>query len=138
MSEHTDPHVVLVYSDDPRVREHMRLVIGERPAEDLLVRFVEASTSDEVLRLIDQEDVDLLVLDGEASPAGGMGIARQVKDEVEHCPPTLVVIARAADRWMAAYARADATVTHPLDPITTAQTVAGLLRQWATSLPVTR
>jgi hypothetical protein len=82
--------------------------------------------------------VDLLVLDGEASPAGGLGIARQLKDEIEDCPPTCVVIARAADRWLAAYARVDATLLHPLDPVTTAQTVATLLRQRAAGLPVNR
>jgi hypothetical protein len=38
-----------------------------------------------------------------------------------------VVVARAADRWLAAYSRADATLIHPLDPVTTGQTVAGLL-----------
>ena len=33
--------------------------------------------------------------------------------------PTCVVIARAADRWLAAYAEVDATLMHPLDPMTT-------------------
>jgi hypothetical protein len=64
-------------------------------------------------------------------PAGGLGIARQLKDEVPDCPPICVVIARAADRWLAAYARVDATLVHPLDPVTTGETVAGLLRQRA-------
>ena len=39
-------------------------------------------------------------------------------------PPTCVVIARAADRWLAAYAQVDATLVHPLDPVTTGQTIA--------------
>jgi DNA-binding response OmpR family regulator len=119
---------VLLYSDDPQVRDRMRLAIGARPAKDLSVRFVEAATSDECIRLMDEVDVDLLVLDGEATPAGGLGIARQLKDEVSDCPPTCVVIARAADRWLAAYARVDGTLVHPLDPVTTGATVAGLLR----------
>jgi len=90
------------------------------------------------VRLVDEYDVDLLVLDGEATPAGGLGIARQIKDELADCPPTCVVIARAADRWLAAYARVDATLVHPLDPVTTTQTVATLLRQRADGLPVNR
>ena len=69
-----------------------------------------------------------MLLDGEATPAGGIGIARQVKDDFTDPPPTCVVIARAADRWLAAYAEVDATLVHPLDPVTTGQTVAGLLR----------
>jgi DNA-binding response OmpR family regulator len=134
MTEHT----VLLYSDDPRVRDLMRLAIGSRPAADLTVRFVEAGSHDEVISLIDQGDIDAAVLDGEAAPAGGIGIARQLKDEIADCPPTCVVIARAADRWLAAYAKVDATLVHPLDPMLTGQTVAGLLRERAAGLSVQR
>ncbi len=102
----------------------MRLAIGTRPAADLPVEFVEASTYDEVRPAGRRHEIDLLVLDGEAAPAGGLGIARQLKDEIDDCPPTCVVIARAADRWLAAYAEVDATLIHPLDPMTTGQTVA--------------
>ena len=130
------PSTVLLYSDDPKVRETMRLSIGTRPAADLLVRFIEASTQGEVIRLVDSTDIDLLVLDGEAAPSGGLGIARQLKDEIDDCPPTCVVIARAADRWLAAYARVDATLTHPLDPMTTGQTIAAMLRNRAAGVPV--
>jgi DNA-binding response OmpR family regulator len=129
---------VLLYSDDARVRENMRLAIGARPAADLTVTFVEASSQGEVIRLVDGGSVDLLVLDGEAAPSGGLGIARQLKDEIDDCPPTVVVIARAADRWLAAYAKVDATLMHPLDPMTTGQTVAAMLRQRAAGVPSLR
>lgn len=132
------PSTVLLYSDDPKVRDTMRLAIGTRPAADLLVKFVEAATQGEVIRLVDHTDIDLLVLDGEATPSGGLGIARQLKDEIDDCPPTLVVIARAADRWLAAYARVDATLTHPLDPMTTGKTVASMLRNRAAGVPSLR
>ena len=102
------------------------------------MRFIDAASHGEVIRLVDSTDIDLLVLDGEAAPSGGLGIARQLKDEVDDCPPTCVVIARAADRWLAAYARVDATLTHPLDPITTGQTVAGVLRNRAAGVPSLR
>lgn len=131
-------YTVLLYSDDPQVRDRMRLAIGPRPAPDLEVEFVDASTYDETVGLVDEYDVDLVVLDGEAAPAGGLGIARQLKDEITDCPPTCVVIARAADRWLAAYAKVDATLVHPLDPVLTAQTVGSLLRQRAAGLPVNR
>jgi len=75
--------------------------------------------------------LDLLLLDGEATPTGGIGIARQIKDDRADAPPACVVIARAADRWLAAYAEVDATLTHPLDPVSTGQTVASLLRACA-------
>jgi DNA-binding response OmpR family regulator len=121
-------YTVLLYSDDPQVRDRMRLAIGTRPAKDLTVRFVESSTYAETVRTLDDQDVDLVVLDGEAAPAGGIGIARQLKDELPDPPPTCVVIARAADRWLASYARVDATLVHPLDPVLTGRTVADLLR----------
>lgn len=121
-------HTVLLYSDDPAVRDSMRGAIGEHPAADITIEFVEASTYAECVKLVDDYEIDLLVLDGEASPAGGLGISRQLHDELEVTPPIVVVIARAADRWLAAYAKVTATLTHPLDPVTTGRTVASLLR----------
>lgn len=132
----TNTFTVLLYSDRAQVRDRMRLAIGSRPAADLSVRFVEAAAYDECIRLIDTTDVDLLVLDGDAQPTGGIGIARQLLDEVPDCPPRCVVIARAADRWLAAYAKVDATLVHPLDPIVTGRTVAELLRARAAVRPV--
>jgi hypothetical protein len=123
-----DKYTVLLYSDDLAVRDRIRLAIGVRPAADLSVEFVDASTWEECRILLDTYEIDLMVLDGEAAPAGGLGIARQTKDEYADPPPTCVVIARAADRWLAAFAQVDATLVHPLDPVTTGQTVAGLLR----------
>src|SRR5262245_8869277 len=113
----------------------MRLAIGTKPAADLAVRFLEASDHQEVVRLGDSTAIALVLLDGGAAPAGGIGMWRQLKDEVEDCPPTLLVIARAADRWLAAYASVDATLTHPLDPMTTGQTVATMLRARAAGTP---
>jgi len=128
---HAAPRSVLLYSDDPQVRDRMRLAIGTRPAADLEVEFVDSDSYAECIRLIDTYDIDLLVLDGEATPGGGLGIARQLRDEVDQCPPIAVVIARAADKWLAAYAKVDATLVHPLDPVTTGRTVADLLRERA-------
>jgi DNA-binding response OmpR family regulator len=108
----------------------MRLAIGTRPAADLTVRFVDASTYAEVVKLVDDTDIDLLVLDGEATPGGGLGIARHLKDEIEDAPPVVLAIARAADRWLASYARVEGTVMYPLDPVTTGETVAALLRTY--------
>ncbi|MFD1320544.1 response regulator [Micromonospora sonneratiae] len=121
-------YTVLLYSDDPQVRDRMRLAVGPRPASDLKVEFVEAATYAECIQLVDDYEIDLLLLDGEATPAGGIGIARQIKDDRADSPPVCLVIARAADRWLAAYAAVEATLVHPLDPVTTGQTVAAMLR----------
>jgi DNA-binding response OmpR family regulator len=126
-------YTVLLYSDDPQVRDRMRQAIGARPAADLSVEFVDSSSYVDCLALIDRYEIDLVVLDGEATPTGGIGIARQLRDELEDCPPIAVVIARSADRWLAAYAQVDATLAHPLDPVTTGSTVAALLRERAST-----
>jgi DNA-binding response OmpR family regulator len=123
-----DLYTVLLYSDDSAVRDRIRQAIGTRPAADLAVEFVDASTWEECRLLLDQYELDLMVLDGEAAPAGGLGIARQTKDEYATPPPVCVVLARAADRWLAAYAQVDQTLTYPLDPVTTGQTIAAMLR----------
>ena len=124
----SEKYTVLLYSDDVAVRDKIRMAIGPRPAADLSIEFVDASTWEECRWLLDDYEIDLMILDGEATPAGGLGIARQTKDEYADPPPTCVVIARAADRWLAAFAQVDATLVYPLDPVTTGQTIAGMLR----------
>jgi DNA-binding response OmpR family regulator len=81
-----------------------------------------------VIQQMDTGSVDLAILDGEAVPAGGMGIAKQLKDEIYRCPPILVLTGRAQDAWLATWSRAEAAVPHPIDPIILAQTVTRLLQ----------
>ena len=69
-----------------------------------------------MIAAVDAGGLDLLVLDGEAQPTGGLGLAKQVKDEIADCPPTLVLIARRDDRWLAEWSLADAVVPLPVDP----------------------
>src|SRR4051794_2562897 len=119
-----DTYTVLLYSDDPAVRDKIRLAIGTRPAADLAVEFVDAGTWEECRRLLDVYEIDLMVLDGEAAPAGGLGVARQTKDEYADPPPVCVVIARAADRWLAAYAQVDQPLLYPRAPVPPGRTIA--------------
>lgn len=129
-SAETGTHTALLYSDDPIIRDRMRTAVGRRPAADIRVDYLEAASYGEAIRLVDEYQVDLVLLDGEAWPAGGLGIARQLRDELaDECPVTCVVLARAADRWLAAWSRADGVLVHPLDPVRTAETVADLLRR---------
>jgi DNA-binding response OmpR family regulator len=99
------------------------------------VRYLEASTGAEVVAAVDAGGVDLLLLDGEAQPTGGMGISRQLKNEIADCPLICLVLARKDDRWLANWSQADATLSHPLDPLHAAEVVADLLRRRAGSLP---
>jgi CheY-like chemotaxis protein len=124
---------VLLYSDDAKVREGLRLALGTRPDQALPELSVEEfATAPALITRMDLaakgQRVDLVVLDGEAVPAGGMGLARQLKDEIFQCPPLLVVTGRAQDGWLATWARADAVVSHPIDPVRLADVAVGLLR----------
>ncbi|SDR86441.1 hypothetical protein SAMN04488570_0590 [Nocardioides scoriae] len=120
---------VLVYSDDADTREQVILALGRRPHPDLPeVEYVEVATEPVVIQQMDAGGVDLAILDGEAVPAGGMGIAKQLKDEIYRCPPVLVLTGRVQDNWLATWSRAEAAVAHPLDPIELAETVIRLLR----------
>jgi len=130
---------VLVYSDDANTRAQVRLAIGRRPAAGLpIVELVEAATEPVVIAMLDEGGIDVVVLDGEATPAGGMGICRQAKDEIYNCPPVLVLMGRPQDGWLATWSRADAVVPHPLDPIAVAKAVADLLRQRLANVPSVR
>ncbi|MFK4146749.1 hypothetical protein [Streptomyces sp. NPDC004065] len=125
---------VLVYSDDARTREQVRLATGRRPSPDApLVEFVECATPAAVLRELDRGGIDVCVLDGEAVPMGGMGLCRQIKDEVFQCPPVLLLIARPQDAWLATWSRADAAVALPVDPVEFASALSSLLRHKALS-----
>jgi CheY-like chemotaxis protein len=120
---------VLVFSDDSNTRDQVRLALGRRPAADLpSVEYVECATEWAVLDRLAEGDVDLAILDGEAVPAGGIGVCRTIKQEVFAAPPILVLLGRPQDSWLASWARADAVVHHPLDPVATASQAAELLR----------
>jgi DNA-binding response OmpR family regulator len=132
----TAPLTVLVYSDDSTTREQVMLALGRRPHPDLApLEYVEVATEPMVIRHLDSGTVDLAILDGEAVPVGGLGIARQVKDEIFNCPPILVLTGRPDDAWLATWSRAEAAVPHPIDPLQLAETVIRLLRE---RVPATR
>ncbi|MGW7195713.1 hypothetical protein [Streptomyces chryseus] len=120
---------VLVYSDNAHTREQVRLAAGRRPAADVPpVEFLECATLPAVLTALNGGGVDVCVLDGEAVPAGGMGVCRQIKDEVFNCPPVLLLIGRPQDSWLATWSRAESAVTLPVDPVEFADALAALLR----------
>ncbi len=120
---------VLVYSDDSHTRSEVILGLGKRPHPDLpALEYVECATEPVVIATMDAGGVDLAILDGEATPAGGMGICRQLKDEIYECPPVLVITGRREDGWLALWSRAEASLSHPIDPVTLAETVTALLR----------
>lgn len=108
---------MLVYSDDSAVRASVAMSLGRRPSLNFgEVEILECATQPAVLAAVDKRTFDLLILDGEATPSGGMGLCRQLKDEIFNCPPILVLVGRLDDRWLATWSKADAVVAHPIDP----------------------
>jgi CheY-like chemotaxis protein len=130
---------VLVYSDNRETRARVVRGLGRRPARDVpRVEILECATAPAVISAFDAGKVDVAVLDGETAPVGGMGLCRQLKDEIYRCPPVLVLTGRVADNWLAAWSRADAVVAHPIDPFVIADAVARLVRERLASLPAKR
>jgi DNA-binding response OmpR family regulator len=130
---------VLLYSDNPDVRAAMRGAIGAAPAPDVTgVTFVEAGSGLTFRQAVDGGGIDLVVIDGEARPEGGFGLAKQIKDELDDCPPTLILMARQGDAWLASWALADGTLPLPVDAPKTRAAAADLLRQRAAAVPVRR
>jgi DNA-binding response OmpR family regulator len=125
---------VLIYSDDSDVRGAIKAALGSKLAADLPIETMEFATADALRQYVDQKDLkgqvraDLFILDGEAAPEGGIGVARQLKDEVFNCPPSIVLIARQSDSWLAAWSRAEASLQHPVDAFALAKTATELLR----------
>lgn len=124
-----DPIKVLVYSDDSNTRSQVMLALGKRPHPDLpALEYVEVATEPVVIQQMDSGEVALAILDGEATPVGGMGIAKQMKDEIFRCPPILVLTGRPQDAWLATWSRAEAAVPHPIDPMQLAEAVTRILK----------
>ncbi len=127
------PLRVLIYSDNRDVRAAVIAALGKHPHPDLPeFQFVECATEPAVWQHLDAtrvgERVDIAILDGETAPAGGLGVARQMKDEIYQAPPTLVLTGRPQDAWLATWSRAEAALPHPIEPIRLAEVVIDLAR----------
>ena len=119
---------LLVFSGEPALREGVRMAIGRSPAAGIaLITYLEADTAGAVIAAVDAGGIDLLVLDAEAWPAGGLGISRELKNSRSDCPPIVVLVARRDDRWLGVWSQADAVLPQPIDAVELSTTVARLL-----------
>jgi len=121
---------ILVYADDSTVRAAIIDALGSRTASDVGEHQIHEFATAAALRsyVDNNSNIDLFILDGEAVPEGGLGVARQLKDEVFNCPPVLVITGRKEDAWLAAWSLAESSIVHPIDPFTLAKSAAELLR----------
>ena len=118
-----------MYSDNAKTRQDVMLALGKRVHPNLPeLSYVEVATGPVVIQQMDAGGIDLAILDGEATPAGGMGLAKQLKDEIDQGPPIVVLTGRRDDAWLAKWSRAEGAVPHPIDPIRLSRTVLELLR----------
>ncbi|MGB7424048.1 MAG: hypothetical protein WA903_03995 [Ornithinimicrobium sp.] len=121
---------ILLFSDDRSTRDAVRLGVGNRPAPHVEVeRWHECATAPAVELALGEGAFDVVILDGEAQPFGGLGLCRQLKNELFECPPVLVLTGRPNDGWLAAWSQADGGVPHALDPAELAATVARLAQR---------
>ncbi len=105
------------------------MALGRRVHPELPdLTYTDVATAPMVIQLMDAGGFDLVILDGEAAPFGGLGIAKQLKDEIADCPPVLVLTGRPDDAWLANWSRAEAAVPHPIDPIRLGEAVVEVLR----------
>ncbi|GFG50617.1 hypothetical protein CQY20_28280 [Mycolicibacterium agri] len=124
------PLEVLVYSSNATTRSRVEQALGSAPDNSIArLRFTHAATEPAVMRHISRQPIDLVILDGEASPAGGLGVARQLKDELRQHIPMVALLGRDQDVWLARWSRVDGVVMHPVDPVALADAVIPLLRR---------
>ena len=125
---------IVIYSDDSTVRQSLRKALGVRLSPEFPENEIHEFATADALRLFavegnreNRKKISLFILDGEATPEGGLGLAKQLKDQLFNCPPTIVVVARSQDAWLAGWSRADGVITHPIDPFTIGKTVISVL-----------
>jgi DNA-binding response OmpR family regulator len=120
---------VLVYSSNSQSRRQVIDALGDRPTRDLPpVHVLEVATAQVVRDELAAGGIDLAILDAEAAPHGGMGLSRQIHDEIASPPPVLLLVSREQDRWLADWSEADAIVVRPIDPFALARTATEALR----------
>lgn len=128
----TDSHAisVLLYSNDRAVRDTVRLGVGDRPADDVVIEtWVETATPEMTLMEVRDGNFDVLILDGEAQPYGGMGVSRQIKNEIFDSAAIILLTGRPVDGWLATWSQADIAVPRPLDPARLTAAVVELARR---------
>lgn len=124
-----EPARVLLYSDDRATRDEVRMLVGRRASVDTpLIEWTDVATGPAVVRYVEDNSYDLLILDGEAGKVGGMGLTRTLKTEVYQVPPVLLLIARQQDAWLASWSEAESVIAQPLDPMELQEAVATQLR----------
>jgi DNA-binding response OmpR family regulator len=117
---------VMIVSEDAAVRSRAAAALEAREGIDV-TEVVSASAAH---RLLAEEDVDVIVMDGDMRPEGGYSVIYELRAAAEmreeQTRPTIVLMDRAQDRWLAHWAGADEALLKPVNPFHLADLVAGL------------
>lgn len=130
MSTQPESVNLLIFSDDVTVRDAIITSVGRRAGKGLpAVEWTQCATADGVRLALQEKEFSVLVLDAESPKLGGMGLAKELNQEMDNCPPVLLLVARQQDEWLGQWSGAAAIVSEPFDSIEMQETIAKLLRQ---------
>ncbi len=119
---------VLVCSDDSATRHEVLTAIGRKAGPYLPeISWQEAATPEMARAYVEQDDFDLLILDGESPKLGGMGLGKMIHDEIDPDIPFIVILGRPQDEWLARWSGAAGSVSFPIDPRELADVVSTIL-----------
>lgn len=126
---------VLVVSESAAERLRAAAALRARPGLDV----AEASSAADAHRLIDAGDLDCVVMDGDMRPEGGFSVLYEARARAqmtgERLAPSVILVAREDDRWLARWAGADEVVVKPVDSFHVAELVLALLERTGGAVP---
>lgn len=120
---------VLVVSEDETERLRATAGMRARPQIDI----VEISSAIEAHRRTEDEQFDILVIDGDMRPEGGFSLLYEIRARGElrgeGVPPAIILMAREDDRWLSRWAGAAEALVKPVDSFVLAKRVKALVRE---------
>ncbi len=126
---------VLIVSEDAKERQRAATALAMRSD----IEIVEATSAAQCRALHAAAPADVLVIDGDLKPKGGFSMLYELRAaaDLHSAPhvPAIVLVERAPDQWLAAWARADGTATKPVDPFALAKQVDRLVGHPAPEAP---
>jgi DNA-binding response OmpR family regulator len=123
-----EPVRILLYSDNSVVRGEVREAVGDligsaaRP-----IVWTEIATYQMAMLTCAEQQFDLVIMDNETGKLGGVGLVREMRNELDWQPVVLLLLARQQDAWLGAWSGADAALLQPVDPFELTAAVAQLL-----------
>ncbi|WP_297554925.1 two-component system response regulator [uncultured Actinomyces sp.] len=127
-TDEKDTNKILLYSDNSEFRANVIEAVGIRPGAGMpKVEWVESATEEGAVLKYKEGDFDLLILDGETQKVGAMALLRRLEVEFDNLPPSITILARQQDSWIAKFSGTTKMLYYPIDPIELQQTVTQLL-----------